>query len=130
MVVQDQPTVPDYGGASIHRVVSAALDQGGAEPPPWLPAPAVGASQVVLLVLDGLGWAQLQERPGLAPTLTAMTGGPATTVAPSTTATALTSITIGAPPATHGVVGYRVRAPGDAVLNVLRWRTPAGDARG
>ena len=125
----DGPTVPDYGGACIDQVVAALLSDGEAHPG-WLPDAAVGASQVVLLVLDGLGWAQLQERPGLAPTLTAMEGGPITTVAPSTTAAALTSITIGAPPATHGVVGYRIRVQGDAVLNILRWRTPAGDARG
>jgi predicted AlkP superfamily pyrophosphatase or phosphodiesterase len=97
-----------------------------------MPAPAAGAAQVVLLVLDGLGWAQLRERPGLAPTMTAMAGGPITTVAPSTTAAALTSITIGAPPAVHGIVGYRLRVTGeagDSVLNVLRWKTGAGDAR-
>jgi hypothetical protein len=122
----DRPTVPDYGGACIDGVAAAVLAD---PPPPWLPEPAVGASQIVLLVLDGLGWVQLQERPGLAPTLTAMTGRPVTTVAPSTTAAALTSITIGAPPATHGVVGYRVRVHGDAVLNILRWRTAGGDAR-
>ncbi|HEX2118682.1 MAG TPA: alkaline phosphatase family protein, partial [Acidimicrobiales bacterium] len=98
--------------------------------PAWLPEPAVGASQVVLLVLDGLGWLQLQERPGLAPTMTAMAGRPLTTVAPSTTAAALTSLTLGAPPATHGVIGYRLRVDGDRVLNILRWSTSAGDARG
>src|SRR5687767_13694440 len=95
---RDQPTVPDYGNACIDQVVATVLRNGphhDASPPPfWLPTPAVGASQVVLLVLDGLGWAQLQDRPGLAPTMTAMTGGPITTVAPSTTAAALTSITI------------------------------------
>jgi predicted AlkP superfamily pyrophosphatase or phosphodiesterase len=134
MAQTDRPTVPAYGGACIDQVVLAALRNGpdGAGPPPpaWLPQPVVGASQVVLLVLDGLGWAQLQERPGLAPTLHGMVGGPITTVAPSTTAAALTSITVGAAPAVHGVVGYRVRVPGDRVLNVLRWRTEAGDALG
>jgi predicted AlkP superfamily pyrophosphatase or phosphodiesterase len=125
----DQPTLPDYGGACINRVVAAALGSGQGGSPPWLPAPAVDASQVVLLVLDGLGWAQLKARPGLAPTMNAMAGGPITTVAPSTTAAALTSITIGAPPATHGIVGYRLRVQGDAVLNVLQWKTAAGDAR-
>jgi predicted AlkP superfamily pyrophosphatase or phosphodiesterase len=89
----------------------------------------VGAAQVVLLVLDGLGWEQLQDRPGLAPTMTAMAGGPITTVAPSTTAAALTSITLGVPPATHGILGYRLRVDGDRVLNVLRWKTAGGDAR-
>ena len=133
MVDLGQPTVPDYGGACIDQVVAAALGRGpdGApsSPPDWLPQAAVAASQVVLLVLDGLGWAQLRERPGLAPTMTSMAGGPLTTVAPSTTAAALTSLTIGAPPATHGVVGYRVRVHGDQILNILRWRTGGGDAR-
>jgi len=125
----DLPTVPDYDGACVSRVLAAVRDSSAAAPPAWLPAPAAGAAQVVVLVLDGLGWAQLQDRPGLAPTMTAMAGGPVTTVAPSTTATALTSITTGAPPAAHGIVGYRLRVQGDQVFNVLRWRTPAGDAR-
>lgn len=130
---RDQPTLPDYGGACIDQVVAAALRSGrygGSAPAPaWLPAPAVDNAQLVLLVLDGLGWAQLKERPGLAPTMNAMAGGPITTVAPSTTAAALTSITIGAPPAVHGVVGYRVRVEGDRILNILRWKTGDRDAR-
>jgi hypothetical protein len=130
---RDQPTLPDYGGACIDQVVAAALRAGryggDAPAPAWLPAPAVGANQVVLLVLDGLGWAQLKERPGLAPTMNAMAGGPITTVAPSTTAAALTSITIGVPPAVHGVVGYRLRVAGDRILNILRWKTGDHDAR-
>ena len=140
MDVVDGPTAPAYGGACIDRVVPAVL--GGGDPPPWLPAPAVGAAQVVLLVLDGLGWVQLRQRPGLAPTMNAMAGGPLTTVAPSTTAAALSSITLGAPPAVHGILGYRLRVDAagagpaagtegaDAILNVLRWKTAAGDARG
>ena len=97
--------------------------------PGWLPDPVVAADQVLLLVLDGLGWEKLQDRRHLAPTLAGMAGGPITTVAPSTTATALTSLTTGAPPAAHGVVGYRIVVPDGEVLNVLRWTTPAGDAR-
>ncbi len=57
-----------------------------------------------------------------------MQGGPITTVAPSTTATALTSISTGLPPGEHGVVGYRLAVHGE-VLNVLRWTTTSGDAR-
>lgn len=83
----------------------------------------------MLLVLDGLGWEQLQARLDLAPTLAAMAGGPITTVAPTTTATALTSISTGLSPADHGVLGYRVRVGESEVLNVLRWRTAGGDAR-
>jgi hypothetical protein len=83
-------------------------------------------------VLDGLGWQQLRERPAIAPALTAMSGGPITSVVPTTTATALTSIALGVSPAAHGVVGYRLRVTGPSgpeVLNVLRWRTSSGDAR-
>ncbi len=86
------PLLPDYGGACLDSVVPAILAR-HERPSPLLPEPVLGADQVVLLVLDGLGWEQLQERPHLTPTLTAMTGGPITTVAPSTTATALTSLT-------------------------------------
>ncbi|MDQ1437561.1 MAG: hypothetical protein QOK43_1190 [Acidimicrobiaceae bacterium] len=122
------PVVPDYGGACISSIVPALLDAPGAAPD-WLPAVAWRAPQVVLLVLDGLGWEQLQERCHLAPTLAAMQGGPITSVAPSTTATALTSIATGRPPADHGILGYRIAVGHGEVLNVLRWSTGAGDAR-
>src|SRR5829696_6807351 len=121
------PLIPDYAGACLSNVAPALL-AGEGDPPAWLPPPAVGARQVVLLALDGLGWDQLEARRHLAPALTSMEGGPITTVAPSTTATALSSLTLGCPPGQHGVVGYRINVRGD-VLNVLRWQTPAGDAR-
>ncbi|MGI9022788.1 MAG: alkaline phosphatase family protein [Acidimicrobiales bacterium] len=120
------PLLPDYGGACLDGVVPAILGR-RQRVPGWLPPSVAGATQVVLLVLDGLGWEQLRERSDLAPTLSAMEGGAITTVAPSTTATALTSLTTGAPPAAHGVVGYRMRMMGTDVLNVLRWRTVRGD---
>jgi predicted AlkP superfamily pyrophosphatase or phosphodiesterase len=82
----------------------------------------------VLLTIDGLGWDQLQDRLDLAPSLARMEGGAACTVVPSTTATAMTSITTGLTPGEHGVVGYRIHAA-DEILNVLRWSTPTGDAR-
>ncbi|GAC1592783.1 MAG: alkaline phosphatase family protein [Acidimicrobiales bacterium] len=94
-----------------------------------MPEPVAGAVQVVLLVLDGLGWDQLRARSVQAPFLSAMAGGPITSVAPTTTATALTSITTGLPPAGHEILGYRLRVEEKDVLNVLRWRTAAGDAR-
>ncbi|MEO6628245.1 MAG: alkaline phosphatase family protein [Aquihabitans sp.] len=119
--------LPDYAGGCISNIVPALLD-GGADRLSWLPAAALEADQVVLLVLDGLGWHQLQDRLALAPTLGQMHGGPITSVAPSTTATALTSIATGLAPGEHGVMGYRV-AVDHEVLNVLRWTTPLGDAR-
>jgi hypothetical protein len=109
--------------------MGALLDRRRREPPPWIPEPVRAASQVVLLVLDGFGWEQFLARPELAPTMRALTGGPITSVVPTTTATALTSITTGLTPAEHGVVGYRVHVGEGEVMNVLRWRTEAGDAR-
>lgn len=125
--VGDHPLVPDYRGACLSNVVPALLEPGDTAPP-WLPAPVVDAEQVVLLLLDGLGWEQLDQRRALAPVLSSMVGGDICTVAPSTTATALTSLATGTAPGEHGVVGYRMVEQGD-VLNVLRWSTPAGDAR-
>jgi len=126
-VAIDQPVLPDYGGACIASIVPALLHRD--RPADWLPAAARRARQVVLLVLDGLGWEQLQDRAALAPTLTAMAGRAITSVAPSTTATALTSIATGRPPAEHGIVGYRISVGHGEVLNVLRWATQRGDAR-
>lgn len=122
------PVVPDYGGACVDSIVPSLLsDEPGRRG--WMPAPVRDAPQVVLLVLDGLGWEQLKERTALAPVLSGMEGGPITSVAPTTTATALSSISTGLPPAEHGVVGYRMRVAEREVLNVLRWQTAAGDAR-
>jgi hypothetical protein len=122
-----EPLIPDYDGACLSNVVPTLLEP-PAERPAWLPSPAWDATQVVLLALDGLGWDQLDQRRHLTPSLASMEGGPISTVAPSTTATALSSLTLGCPPGEHGVVGYRINVRGD-VLNVLRWQTPAGDAR-
>jgi hypothetical protein len=125
--MSDQPLLPAYDGACITNVVPALLHPEEVAPS-WLPAVAAGAERVVLLVIDGLGWRQLATRRGIAPVLNGLDGGPITTVAPSTTATALTSISTGLPPGEHGVMGYRIAVHGE-VLNVLRWNTASGDAR-
>lgn len=57
-----------------------------------------------------------------------MEGRPITTVVPSTTATALTSLVTGATPIQHGVVGYRMDV-GDRVMNTLRWGDGRADLR-
>jgi hypothetical protein len=127
--VGDHPVIPDYAGACVQNIVPAVVGRRpSTELPPWVPAPVHEARQLVFLLLDGLGWEQLQARPALAPTLCSMTGRAIHTVAPSTTATALTSITTGLTPGEHGVVGYRIDVHGE-ILNVLRWSTPDGDAR-
>ena len=108
------PLLPDWEGACLHRVVPALLSQVAAGTDdvvvPWLPEPVAGAGQIVLLVLDGLGAEQLEARRTLAPFLSTGTGGTVTSVAPSTTACALTSLVTGRTPAEHGVVGLPARA--------------------
>jgi hypothetical protein len=131
MMTAPAPVLPSYEGANLAGLVPGLLAPPAARPS-WFPEVVRSAHQVVLLVVDGLGWLQLQDRLGLAPTLAGMQGGWITTVVPSTTATALTSLTVGAPPAAHGIVGYRmvVAGPtGPEVLNVLRWKTASGEAR-
>ena len=123
----EKPDLPDYQGACVCNIVPTLLEPGAA-PPPWMPGQLAQARQVVLLVLDGLGWEQFEERRHLAPTLAGFDGSFIHTVAPSTTSSALTSIATGLPPGEHGVVGYRI-AVGPDVLNVLRWNTSHGDAR-
>jgi predicted AlkP superfamily pyrophosphatase or phosphodiesterase len=122
---QSGPVLPDYAGACITNVVPALLDH---NPLAWMPQKAFESDRVVLVVLDGLGWEQLARRRRLTPVLATMQGGPIHSVLPTTTSTALTSLTTGCPPGEHGVVGYRIHVHGE-VLNVLRWITAAGDAR-
>ncbi len=93
-----------------------------------MPEDVVGARQVVLLVVDGLGWHQLNERLDLVPTLSAGKGGAITTVAPSTTVTALTSISTGLAPGEHGMMGYRMDL-GKRAVQMLRWADDRGDVR-
>lgn len=122
------PVLPDYQGACLSNVVPALLGRGRSPLPSWMPELVADAPQVVLLALDGLGSRQLAVRHSLAPTLTSMQGEEIVTVAPSTTATALTSLVLGCPPGEHGVIGYRIEVGGD-VLNILRWQVAGEDVR-
>jgi hypothetical protein len=137
-VTEAQPVLPDFGGACLTSIVpslmAALYGPGDGRPadglatPAWLPEPVQGASQIVLLVVDGLGFEQLRDRASVAPVLASGVGGPITSVAPSTTACALTSLATGRPPAAHGVVGYRI-SQGDQIMNVLQWTVGGVDAR-
>ncbi len=119
------PVLPDYQGACLSNVVPALLGPPGICD--WLPTPVQQAKQVVLFLVDGMGWEHLQKRIHLTPTLAAMQGGPITTVAPTTTTTALTSLVTGATPGTHGLIGYQVYMQGE-VVNTLRWTTAKNGA--
>src|SRR5918993_1716487 len=124
------PIIPDYAGANVRGIIPALL---GPAPwatglPSWFPSPVRSAERAVLLVLDGLGWDQFDAHRHLMPSLATLTGGPISTVAPTTTATALSSIATGLTPAEHGLLGYRMMLGGE-VLNVLRWNGSSGDRR-
>jgi hypothetical protein len=116
------PVVPDYAGRCITGLAPALV---GAQPVDWLPKVAGGADAVVLLVLDGLGWEAVEAHASELPTLRGLEGGPISTVAPSTTASALTSLATGLAPSQHGLVGFRMRVDG-RVLNILSWQTDRG----
>jgi hypothetical protein len=119
--VAETPVPPQLDGASVAGLVPALV---GGRPAPWLPEPVRAAKCVVLLVLDGLGANEVAARPTVMRELTAMEGRPITTVVPSTTSTALTSIATGLAPAQHGILGFRMLVDGE-VLNVLRWQSAA-----
>ena len=129
-VTAEPPILPDYLGANVRGIVPTLLGPADWSTglPAWFPEPVRHANQVVLLILDGLGWDQFQShRPHLA-VLSTFSGRSITTVAPTTTATALSSIATGLTPGEHGLIGYRMLVKGE-VINVLRWIGAAGDRR-
>jgi hypothetical protein len=92
-----------------------------------------GARVVMLVLIDGLGSFALRDAvgrgdvPGLAGARHATT---LTSVFPSTTAAATTSVQYGIGPGTHGMAGYTLYLPqlGD-VLNMITWRVAGSEAR-
>ena len=107
--------LPAYGRGCLTDLLPA-LTTADAGPLPV----ELGSGPRVLFVLDGLGWEQMAQWRHLLPNLSTFAGDAITTVAPSTTASALTSITTSLPPSQHGIVGYRMVVD-DMVFNSLRW---------
>jgi predicted AlkP superfamily pyrophosphatase or phosphodiesterase len=82
------------------------------------------ARRVCLLVIDGLGFQQLEASREQALFLTAGATSlqPITTWFPATTVASLGSLGTGRPPGEHGLVGTTVAVPGQQrAMNVLRW---------
>ena len=80
---------------------------------------------MVVLLVDGLGWSALLESAGRVPGGTAAhwvpSARPITSVFPTGTTIALTSLSTGAAPGQHGIVGHRLYLPHfGAVVEVLR----------
>lgn len=87
------------------------------------------AARACIVLVDGLGATQLADRSGHFPFLRNRSGNTLTTVAPSTTAAALTAFGTAAAPGQTGMLGYTVRSPEGNLLNLIRWAGTADDMR-
>ncbi|WP_293697288.1 alkaline phosphatase family protein [uncultured Agrococcus sp.] len=74
----------------------------------------------LVVLIDGLGHAQLAQHRGHARALGSASGKSLVSGFPSTTAAALTSLATGTLPGSHGIVGYDALVPGIGVRNQLR----------
>lgn len=90
------------------------------------------AETVVSVVLDGVGWRRLEllRAEGLVDLQPFLDGGvylPLTSVFPTTTTAALSTLSTGESPAVHGVLGYKLFRPElGTVVDMIRLAPPAG----
>jgi hypothetical protein len=120
--------LPDYHGRSLANVpatLAALLGAPFTGLPPlneelWRPL-GDGVRRVVLLLVDALGWNLYErDRPAFAELLPAPSvSGQITSVFPSTTVAALSSLWTGVAPAGHGMVGLHLFFPEYAVLGQM-----------
>jgi len=141
--------LPDYDGGGLVNVAATVLDLCGArtpsDPPPLRgvdPALLQGVRNVLVVLCDGLGSGQLQrlakagDIPFLARILERAARGDAaqlieaTTIFPSTTAAAITTLQTATTPQEHGNIAYFLWLEEFAVVaQMLRWG-PAAQRRG
>jgi len=117
---RDGLVVPDYEGYCFANVPGTAADALGVDVGRSLPSEALASvesdiSHVVVVLLDGLGWHRFhrdgEDHRLLARLADRGTVTPLTAVTPSSTASAITTMHTGAPPAQHGVFGWDIRLP-------------------
>jgi len=132
-------TLPDYEGGSLANVpatIGRLLDAPVGGIPPLRPSlwqPLRGAKRVVLLLIDSLGWQIFQREQEAFHELLPLTAvkGKITSVFPSTTVAALSSLWTGYAPAQHGLVGLRMFFPDQAVLGqILKFSSNFGGRPG
>jgi hypothetical protein len=123
---------PRYGTDTLADVLPGVLSAlgmpGVADPLGLASGRLAGVRRVAMLLVDGLGQAQLPLAAPYAPTLADLAAGRLGTVRtitsgfPSTTPVSLVSVGTGAPPGQHGVVGFNVREPTSGrILNHIQW---------
>jgi hypothetical protein len=118
---------PRYGEASLADVLPSVLSclaVPGANDALGLEYVLYDVRTVVVLLIDGFGHELLPVARRSAPTLaTLAVGAPVLTAGfPTTTPTSLTTLGTGAPPGSHGVVGFFLRVPGtDKIVNHIHW---------
>ncbi|MCW2638485.1 MAG: type phosphodiesterase/nucleotide pyrophosphatase [Dactylosporangium sp.] len=123
---------PRYGTDTLADVLPGVLSAlgmpGVADPLGLASGRLAGVRRVAMLLVDGLGQAQLPLAAPYAPTLADLAAGRLGTVRtitsgfPSTTPVSLVSVGTGAPPGQHGVVGFNVREPKSGrILNHIQW---------
>jgi len=133
--------IPAYGGRSLANL-AACLGRAAGPPsaePALLPSldsdlDPFGGRQpdgpIVVLLIDGLGWSALRGSGARLPQGTASRwlprARPLTSVFPTTTTVALTSLSTGAAPGQHGVVGHRVFLPRYGTVVELLRMSPLG----
>lgn len=134
--------IPSYAGRSLGNLsasVWSALAPGRGQEAPPLPPLSAGLDPfrgrrpngpVVLLLLDGLGWRALRRSADGNHEGTAARwvpkARPLTSVFPTTTTVALTSLSTGAAPGQHGVLGHRLYVPRLGTVVELLRMSPLG----
>ena len=124
--------LPDYDGGSILNLIASIGRTCGGRFPDYAPLSLVPehsfarARRLLLIVIDGLGDALLREA-GQGTRLAAHCVGGLTSVFPSTTAAAVTTLMSGLAPAAHGLTGWHMlfeEAGGVLAVLPLRRRGP------
>lgn len=98
---------PDENGARLAAVMPTALSMLTATGDTGADVPTC----MIVIVADGLGARNLEGYRAYARTLSKLDALKASTVFPTTTGAALTTITTGVLPGQHGLVGYRIMHP-------------------
>lgn len=137
---QMPPHYHGYGLVNIPATICRLLDVPplGAYPPldEPLTAPLGQARRVILLLVDGLRWDLLREAleanllPGWAALGEDGVLAPLTSIAPSTTTAALTTLWTGMAPAEHGNVGFEIWLQNYGLVANLIFHQPSSFRRG